>query len=170
MRKILLVLIFVSAHGLFAQIPSGTKAIGISARVGDFLSDYDMQYAVSAELGNFITDNLEIIQTIRVNNSTEAAVLLNKTEYTIGGGAAYHYPIGSSMFGLFGKALFVFNSLPINTGEEIIEGHISFPIDAGVEIFVNNNFAIQLYNEFVLEIVEPLENRNYIKTGLALYI
>ena len=170
MRKILVVLMLVFVVSLFAKIPVDTKSIGISTQIGDLLSDDDLRYSVSVQVGNFIIDNLEIIETIGINNSTAAAVLLDETEYTVGAGAAYHYPIGSSMFGIFGKALFIFNSLPVNTGEEIIEGYINFPIDVGVEIFINENFAIQVYNEFVIQIEEAFDNNNYIKTNLAFYL
>jgi len=170
MRKILVVLMLVIVVNLFAKIPADTKSIGISAQIGDLLSDDDLRYTVSVQVGNFIIDNLEIIETIGINNASAAAVILDETEYTVGGGAAYHYPIGSSsMFGLFGKALFIFNSLPVDTGEEIIEGYINIPIDVGVEIFIDENFAIQVYNEFVLQLEEAFDNNNYIKTSLTLY-
>ena len=158
MRKILAVLMLVCALGLFAQIPAGTKSIGLSASVGDLLNTdapYALGFDVNLMVGYFMMDNLELIA---LGSFTMPPIDGADSYFGIGGGAAYHYPI-SPMIGAFARALFIY-----------YDEMMSVPIDAGVEIFLSSNVAIQIYNEFILNLEEGMDNSDYIVAGIAVYI
>lgn len=158
MRKILAVLMLVCALGLFAQIPAGTKSIGLSASVGDILNmdaPAALGYDVNVMVGYFLMDNLELI----VGGSIwQPAIDGADLVWGVEGGFAYHYPI-SPMMGAFARAMFYY-----------VDPSKWVPIDVGVEIFLNSNVAIQIYDEFVLSLDDGGSNSDYIKVGIAAYI
>ncbi len=158
MRKILVVLMLVCALGLFAQIPAGTKSVGLSAQVGDILNSdapLALGFDVNLMVGYFMMDGLELIAG---GSFTQPAFDGADSYFGVEGGAAYHYPI-SPMIGAFARAMFWY----VNEVKTV-------PIDAGVEIFLNKNVAIQIYDEFILNLEEGASNSDYIKAGIAVYI
>ncbi len=161
MRKILVALMLVCVLGLFAQIPAGTKSLALSAEIGDLLNSdapAALGFDVNLMVGYFMMDNLELIAG---GSFTMPPVDGADSYFGIGGGLGYHYPI-SPMIGLFGRALFSY----LSAGD----GYTSIPIDAGVEIFLNKNVAIQIYDEFIFQLKEGLDNSDYIEAGIAVYI
>jgi hypothetical protein len=158
MRKILVALMLVCALGLFAQIPAGTKSLALSAEVGDFLNmdaPAALGYSVELLVGYFLMDGLELIAG---GSFTQPGVDGADSYFGIEGGAAYHYPI-SPMIGAFARGLFCY-----------LDEVKTVPLDAGVEIFLNPNVAIQVYDEFILNLEEGASNSDYIKAGIAVYI
>lgn len=157
MRKFIILIFLLGAFGLFAQIPTGTKSIGITASIGDILAD-DFFYSFDVSFGYFFMDNIEGLGGIGILGYTYEGADMRLEFY---GGAYYHFPV-SDVFGIFGGAMFGywtwgdFNNMYI-------------PIDAGIEYFLSENVAIKAFNRFQINFEEGYDNADYILVGTTVY-
>jgi|GEM_PF-1217444 len=155
MRKVFMAVVLIGVLSLFA-IPAGTKSLGISAYIGDIMAD-DFDYSFDVHGGYFFMDNIEGVAGVSFDGTTREGV---DAVFGFEGGAYYHMPM-SDVLGFYAGAMFGYS----NAGD----GYMYIPIDAGVEYFVTESFAIRAYNRFQLNLEEGAENSDYIMIGTVNY-
>ncbi len=150
MRKLFLVVLLLGAFGLFAQIPVGTKEIGLEADIGDVLAD-DFSYIVQGYGGYFFMDNIEALLGVGVAGTTaELPTDFTSMVFVVKAGAYYHYMMSEQM-GFFGGAWFGYTSGVVGT---TADGYMYAPIDAGVEYFLNKSIGVRVFNRYQLNFGE----------------
>ena len=158
MRKLLIVILLVGAFGLFAQIPVGTKEVGVEADIGDLLAK-DFTYLIHGYGGYFFIDNLEGLLGVGLGGTTMDLPEGFKTSalgLTIG--AYYHAPM-SEMLGFFGGAWLGYQSGVVGS---TAEGYTYIPFDAGVEFFITKYLGIRVFDRFTINLKEGMDNTDHI--------
>jgi len=156
MRKVFMAVVLIGVLSLFA-IPAGTKSLSISASIGDIMAD-DFSYSFDVYGGYFFMDNIEGVLGLNFWGTTDT--LAGDAVFGFEGGAYYHMPM-SDVLGFYAGAMFGYSSAG--------DGYMYIPIDAGVEYFVTENFAIRAFNRFRLNLEEGAENSDYIMIGTVNY-
>jgi len=156
MRKVFMAVFLIGVLSLFA-IPAGTKSIGVSASIGDVMAD-DFDYSFDVHGGYFFMDNIEGVLGLNFWGTTDT--LAGDAIFGFEGGAYYHMPM-SDVLGFYAGALFGYSSAG--------DGYMYIPIDAGVEYFVTESFAIRAFNRFQLNLEEGADNSDYIMIGTVNY-
>ena len=165
MRKVFLIVLLIGAVSLFAQIPVGTKSIGVTASIGDLLAD-DLGYYIGVSGGYFFADGIEGVLGIGIQGTT-ADVIGDASsmvfDFTVG--AYYHLPMGEAL-GFVAGALFGYQSGVLYTAAD---GYMYIPVDAGIEYFLSENVTIRLFNRFTLNLEEGADNTDHIYVGTYTY-
>ncbi len=165
MRKVFMAVLLIGVVSLFAQIPVGTKSIGVTASIGDVMAD-DFGYTIGVSGGYFFMDGIEGVLGMRIQGTTADVIGdASSMVFDFTAGAYYHYPMGET-FGFFAGALFGYQSGVLYTAAD---GYMYIPIDAGVEYFVTESFAIRAFNRFQVNLEEGADNSDYIMIGTVNY-
>ncbi|MCK4528287.1 hypothetical protein KAW18_13020 [candidate division WOR-3 bacterium] len=156
MRKVFLIVLLIGAVSLFAQIPVGTKSIGVTAAIGDLMAD-DFFWSVNASGGYFFMDGVEFVAGLGVDGSTYED---SEVDFGFTAGAYYHLPMGEAL-GFVAGAMFGYSSYG--------DGYMFIPIDAGIEYFLSENVTIRAFNRFTLNLKEGYDNTDHIYVGTYTY-